>query len=122
MASGRTAGLVTVKIGGIDYGTKDDWDFDMGGMERTSEFSSTGRGTFETPAAGKASGSVMFQSNSDLEALRNFDGGDVTFIFTTGHEYVSANCSMMKPPKPMGGGKGVKLEIEGDKWVKVAGP
>lgn len=120
---GKTAGIVKIKIGGVDYGTKPGWSFDMGGVERTTEVASGEvDGTFETPVPSKFSGSVTVKSTTDLEALRNFDGGDVTYINDVGHEYVARDSTMVKPPVVMGEGQGVKLEIEGKPAIKVAGP
>lgn len=121
--AGKNAGIVKIKIGGIDYGTKPGWKFSMGGMERTSEVASGEvDGYFETPVPAKFSGSVSIKSTTDFEALRNFNGGDVTYINDVGHEYVSANATMVKPPELADGGGGATLEIEGKPATKVAGP
>jgi hypothetical protein len=104
-----------VRFNGIDYRTKPGWEFDLGGVNRTSQYASGKRsGTSQEPMASRASGAVEIMSDTDLETLRNFKDGLVEYVTDVGKVYSAPNSSLTTPPKLQDGGRGAQIEVEGD--------
>lgn len=113
--------VVKVRINQVDYRTKPGWELDLGGFSRTSQYASGVRsGTADEPVGSRAAGSVEIMSDTDLETLRNFDGGLIEYITDVGITYSAPNSSLMAPPKLQDGGRGAALEIEGDPATKAS--
>lgn len=110
-----------VRFNGIDYRTKPGWEFDLGGLSRTSQFASGKRsGTSQEPVASRASGAIEIMSDTDLETLRNFKNGLVEYVTDVGIVYSAPNSSIMTPPKLQDGGRGAQIEIEGDEATRIS--
>ena len=117
---GKVFGVVIVRFDGVDYRTKPGWELDLGGVNRTSQYASGVRsGATEEPVGSRASGSIEIMVDTDLEALRNFNGGQVEYVTDVGITYAAPNSAIMTPPKLQDGGRGATIEVEGDKATKV---
>jgi hypothetical protein len=118
----KVFGVAVVKFNGIDYRTKPGWEFETGGVNRTSQYASGKRsGTSDEPMGSKASGAIEIMSDTDLETLRNFDGGIVEYVTNVGMTYSAPNSSVMNGLKLQDNGRGASLEIEGDEATLVKG-
>ncbi len=111
----KVFGVAIVRFNGIDYRTKPGWDFETGGVSRTSQFASGKRsGATDEPMASKSSGAIEIMSDTDLETVRNFDGGIVEYVTDVGLVYSAPNSSVMSALKLQDNGRGAQIEIEGD--------
>ena len=113
----KVAGVVKIRLNGVDYGTKQGASLELGGETKTSQFASGQRsGSSSDPTASKITLTVEVRGDTDLEALRNFEG-IAEFIMDTGQEYSAGNSEVMEPPKINDNGGGADLSIEGDPAV-----
>jgi hypothetical protein len=121
--AGKVYSNTIVKLNGVDYGTKPDVTFKMGGSKGTAQVAS-GRisGFSHEPQPGEVSWAYEIKSKSDLEAIRKFDSGTVEVLFLeTGHVYSIANAVLTEDVETTASG-GVKLTAMGEPAVKVQGP
>lgn len=117
---GKVFGIVIVKFGSVDYRTKGGWTLETGGPARTSQFASGKRsGASEEPSASKTGGAIEIMSDTDLESLRKFNGGEVQYITDVGITYSAPNSTIMNGIKLQDGGRGAEVEVEGDEAVRV---
>ena len=110
----KVAGVIRVQLNGVDYQTKPGAVLDMGGEKKPSQFGDDVRtGASGEPVPSRITVQFLVYSDSDLDAIRNFEG-IAEFITDTRNHLGANNCVIAEPPKLMGDGQGVEVIIEGD--------
>lgn len=120
MSAGKHAGVVKLRIDGIDYGTKPGLEVDLGDDEHTEVISSGEfAGTFATPKAASISGSIDFKRAQDYEVLRKMEGGKIEVEYDNGFMYSITEAQHRTSPKLRDGGQGIQIDILGKKATQV---
>lgn len=115
----KVAGVVKVKLNGVDFGTKQGASLELGGETKTSQFASGRRsGSSGEPTASKCTFTVEITALTDFELLRTFSG-IAEFEMDTGQVYSMGNAEVMVPPTLNDNGAGASLSLEGDPAVPV---
>ena len=110
----KVFGVVKVQLNGVDYQTKPGATLEMGGVRKTSQFGNDVRtGASTEPVPSRITVQFLVYSESDIEAIRDFEG-IAEYITDVGQHFGANNCTIMEPPKLMDGGAGVEVVIEGD--------
>jgi hypothetical protein len=112
-------GVGIVRLNGVDYRTMPGIDFEMGGEEKESQYASGRRtGASSKPAGSKLTVKFQVLSDTDIEAMRAFEG-TAEFITDVNITYAIPNAEIMTPPKLADQAGGVQVTIEGDPATKV---
>lgn len=115
----RVFGVAKVKLNGVDYRTKQGAALELGGEEKTSQYASGRRsGSSGEPIGSKITVTLEVMADTDLEALRNFEG-IAEYEMDTRQVYTAANAETISPPKVTDNGGGAEITIEGDPAVLV---
>lgn len=110
----RVAGVIKVRLNGVDYRTKEGATLTPGGHEKTSHYASNKRtGTSRKPIGSKISVTFELMNDTDTQAIQDFEG-IAEYVTDTGQVWAAPNSETMMPIEITGDGGGIKVEIEGD--------
>lgn len=95
----KTLGVTLVRLNGVDYRTKPGASIKLGGKQKTPQFASGKLSGFsEVPVACEFTGSFEVMSDTDIEAIRKFEG-QADFVTDVGITYSSSNATITEPPE-----------------------
>ena len=93
MANNRRAGIIYLKINGVQQDAKGEFTYGLGGETRAAIPGADGiHGFAATPVAAFIEGAITDRADLDLQALFNIDGETITLELTNGKTIVLSDA------------------------------